>query len=344
MSPAGQRFGRVWTTGELAQLLGATCEGPTEYPITGVASLDAATAQSLSFCEGGRWLSVLPSTQAGAVILDQGQVPAGSVALRHPTPKLAYANALPTLIPAKWPKPGVHPTAVVHHAAQVAGATIDALAVVEAGAVVGQGTWIQAHAYVGPGAVLGTRCRIGPHASVMAGCKLGNRVLLHPGAVVGADGFGFVPTPEGPVRMPQLGTVVLEDDVEVGAQSCIDRAALGETRVGQHSKLDNLVQIAHGVQVGARCLLAAFAGVAGGARLGNGVRMGGRSSVDALVRVGHRAVLSGLASATKRVPEGLHIGGTPGRPHLQWLRELAALRQLPQQIRSSQRKGKPHES
>jgi len=318
-----------WTTARIALWVGATCEGPQDRIIDGVGSLSGAGPSDLSFCTGGRWLEPLSRTRAGAVLLGEGAVPEGVVALRHENPRQAYAQVAERLVPLRWPEPGVHPQAFVHPTAQVEGATIGPFAVVEAGARVGAGTWLMAQAFVGRRAVIGERCRIHPHAVVMDRCEVGDRVWLQPGAVVGGDGFGHVPAPDGPVRVPQLGIAVLEDDVEVGANACVDRAALDETRIGRGTRLDNLVQVAHGVHIGASCLLAAFAGVAGGSRLGNRVVMAGRTAVVDGVDVGDDAVFAGLASAHRDVPPGTRLGGSPARPYRHWLREVAALHQLP---------------
>lgn len=324
--------------GAIAALVGARCEGQADREIDGVGSLANAGPTELAFCSGGRWLDALPSTSAGAIIVrDKVECPEGAVVLRHPNPRLAYAIAAAALLPLHWPEPGVHPLACVDPSAVVEGATIGPFAVVSADAVVAPGAWIDAHAYVGAGARIGARCRVMPHAVVMEGCSLGERVWLQPGAVVGADGFGHVMGPDGVVRVPQLGTVVLEDDVEVGANACVDRAALDETRVGKASRLDNLVQVAHGVRIGTQCLLAAFSGVAGGAKLGDRVVMAGRTAVIDGIEVGDDAVFAGLASASRNVPKGARLGGSPARRYNLWLREVAALRQLPELIRVVER-------
>jgi UDP-3-O-[3-hydroxymyristoyl] glucosamine N-acyltransferase len=301
--------------------------------LLGVASLYAATSTDLSFCTGGRWQGLLPSTAAGAVILHNGDVPGGTVALRHKQPRAAYAVAAAALMPLDWPTPGVHPTAVVHPSVDTTGCTIDPYAVVSEGVELGSGTWLQAHVFVGANSILGSDCRVMPHAVLMEGCTLGDRVWLQPGAVVGSDGFGHVIGPKGPIRVPQVGGVVIGDDVEVGANACVDRAALGETTLGAGCRLDNLVQVAHGVQMGEACMLAAFSGVAGGSRLGNGVIMAGRSAVVDGIVVGDGTVFAGLASASKDVPAGRRLGGSPARNYQQWLREVAALRALPAALR-----------
>ncbi|MEQ1500653.1 MAG: UDP-3-O-(3-hydroxymyristoyl)glucosamine N-acyltransferase [Myxococcota bacterium] len=320
-----------WTTGELAARVGAGCEGPADRLLTGVAPLDRAGPSDLSFCRGGRWAKALGDTRAGAVLVSPDvDPPAGVVALRCKDPRYAYAIAASLLVPTYWPAPAVHPTASIDPTAAVGeGVTIEAFVVIEAGAVVGPGCWLQGHSYVGRRVTLGASCRLMPGAVVMEDCRLGERVWLHPGAVVGGDGFGHVPGVGGPIRVPQLGVAILEDDVEVGANACVDRAALDETRIGRGTRLDNLVQVAHGVRIGAGCLLAAFAGVAGGARLGDGVVMAGRTAVIDGISVGDRAVFAGLASASRDVPPGAKIGGSPARSYRRWLREVASLRRLP---------------
>jgi UDP-3-O-[3-hydroxymyristoyl] glucosamine N-acyltransferase len=321
----------AWTTGRLADRVGGTCEGPADRTVKGVAPLDSAGPDDLSFCRGGRWAKALAATRAGAVLVPPGMpVPEGCVAIRVRDARYAWAQAVTALVPPTWPAPARHPTAWIAEDAEVGdGCTIDAFAVVEAGARIGKGCWIQAHAFVGAGAELGDDCRLMPGAVVLERCKLGHRVWLHPGAVVGADGFGHVPGPERVARVPHIGIAVLEDDVEIGANTCVDRAALDETRVGRGTRLDNLVQVAHGVRIGAECLVAAFAGIAGGARLGDRVVMAGRTAVVDGIEVGDGAVFAGLASASRDVPKGARIGGSPARAYRQWLREVAAVAQLP---------------
>lgn len=317
-----------WTTGRLAEAVGATCTGPSDRRIDGVASLSRAGPRELAFAIGRHRLA-LATSAAGAVIVDAVFDGApGVVWLVHPEPRLAFARAAALLHPPSWPDPGCHPRAQVDPSATVEGATIDAFAVVEAGAVVGPGSWVQPQAYIGRGVVMGTRCRVFPTAVVLDGTVMGDRVTVGPGAVVGAPGFGVVPTAEGPVAVPQLGRVHIGDDVDLGANTCVDRAALDETTVGAGTRADNFVQIAHGVTVGRDVLLAAFAGLAGSANIGDRVVLGGRAAVTEGVRVGDGAVLSALASATRDVAPSERQGGSPARPHRTWLRELATLRRL----------------
>lgn len=296
----------------------------------GAGPLSSAVDGDLSFCDGPRRGREAATTRASAVVAPDGvTLPEGVVALRHSNPRAAFARMVALLLPEPALVPGVHPTAVVDAAAQVhPGARVDAFAVIEAGAVVEDGAWIGAFVFLGPGCRVGRGSRLGPHVVVTGGASLGADVTVKPGAVIGSEGFGFVADGETIVPMPQRGTVVVEDQASIGANTCVDRAAWGETRVGRGARLDNLVQIAHGARVGASSLLAAFAGLAGRARIGRGVRMGGRSSVVDGVSVGDGATLAGLAAATRDAPPGATLGGVPGRPHRQWLREQAALARL----------------
>jgi UDP-3-O-[3-hydroxymyristoyl] glucosamine N-acyltransferase len=257
--------------------------------------------------------------------------------VRVAEPYRAFAQALSLFQPVKWPAEGVHASAVVAEDAILGpGVCIEPLAIVQSGARLGEGCWLQGGSYVGAGAVLGERCRLMPGAVVMDGCTLGAQVWLNPGAVVGSEGFGFVPDTDLPVKIPQAGTVVIEDHVEIGANSCVDRAALGETRVGRGAKLDNLCQVGHGAEVGPANLLVAYAGIAGSSCLGRAVTLAARASVLGHLRIGDRVTVAGHSLVSKDVAEGDSVSGVPARPHAQWLRERAASRSLPEMVRAVQ--------
>ena len=339
------------TTGSLARALGARCEGSGDVAIDKVASLEHAGPGALAFAlrhhrEG------LATTRASAVLGARVPEPESPqpkaradlnsnatksrpspVWLVHEDPRLAFARAAAWLAVPVRPAPAVHPRSWVDPTAVIDGATIDAFAVVEAGAQVGPGTWVRPHAYVGRGVHVGRDCTIEPSAVILEGTTLGDRVVVGPGAVLGGPGFGYVKAPDGPVPFPQHGRVELGHDVVIGANSCVDRASLDVTTVGAGTKTDNLVQIAHGVQVGEGVLLAAFAGLAGSSVVDDGAVLAGRAAVTEGTTVGKGAVLVGLASADRDVAPGMVVGGSPARRHTTWLREVAALRRLPALLR-----------
>ena len=217
--------------------------------------------------------------------------------------------------------------------AVVEGARIDAFAVVGAGAVVGPGTWVESGAFVGPGACVGRDCRLMPSSVVCAGCVLGDRVWLNPGAVVGGEGFGFAPSPTGLVKIPQVGVAIIEDDVEIGSNSAVDRAAMAETRVGRGAKLDNLVQVGHAAVVGAHSTLIAYSGVAGSSRLGRGVVLAARASVLGHLTLGDGVQVGASSTVHDDQPAGARVTGTPAIEHRRWLRAATAFSDLPDLLR-----------
>jgi len=235
-------------------------------------------------------------------------------------PYRAFAEVMHHFHPYSIPVAGVDDAAWVAPDAVVEGARIEAFAWIGSGAVVGAGTHVEAGAVVGEGAVIGKNCRLMPHSVVMNACTLGDRVWLNPGAIVGGEGFGFAPGIAGHMKIPQVGRVVIEDDVEIGANSCVDRAALEETHVRKGAKLDNLVQVGHAADVGEDSLLVAFSGVAGSSRLGRGVVLAAKAAVLGHLDVGD-GVQVGVASAvTSDVRTGEQVTGVPAIAHKRWLR------------------------
>ena len=297
---------------ELAAHVGGTVEGDASVRIRGLASLEQAGPGELSFYGNPRYRKELGTTHASAVLLPPGEAaPRTDVAwVRVASPHLAFARLLALFHPVARPAAGVHPRAEVHPSAKVdPSATVMALAVVDAGAEVGPRSVLWPGSYVGEESRVGEDCVLQPGAVVRERCLLGNRVLLQPGVVVGSDGFGFAFDPAGPahVKVPQIGTVRIEDDVEVGAGSCIDRATTGETVVGRGTKIDNLVQIAHNVRVGPLSILCAQVGISGSTEIGKGRgarRPGGRGGPRPGRRRGPRSPPSPACRTTCR----------PGRP------------------------------
>lgn len=328
------------TVAALAEALGGAVEGDGAHVLTGVRGLADAGPEHLSFLSNRRYARQLATTRAGCVLVEPGVPVEGRTVIRLADPYAGFARALARFHPQDWPAPGVDPRAFVHETAVVDGATVDAFAWVGAGAVVGPGSWLQAGAVVGPGAVVGADCRLMPHSVVMDGSVLGARCWLNPGAVVGADGFGFAPTAAGHVKIPQVGRAVLGDDVELGANTCVDRAALGETRVGDGTKTDNLVQVGHAASVGRHGLMVAFSGVAGSATLGDGVALGARGTVLGHLSVGDGVQVGVGGVVHGDVPAGQRVSGLPAIPHRQWLRSASVFGDLPELVREVRRLSK----
>ena len=264
------------TAKELAEYVGAQVEGDGSARITGCASHVSAKAGEIIFIESGKHIEAATKSRAACVILPPRVELAGKTLLRAANPRLAFAKALAWLHPAARIAQGVHATAIVARSARLAeGVGVGPYAVIEEEAVIGEGSQIGAHSFVGRGARMGADCRIYPRATLYAGVTLGARVVVHSGAVVGADGFGFVPTDDGYVKFPQIGVVEIGDDVEIGANTTIDRGALDATRIARGVKIDNLVQIGHNVEVGEHTVVAAQAGIAGSCVVGRKVILHG---------------------------------------------------------------------
>ncbi len=299
--------------------------------LTGVAPLQTAGATEVSFLDNRKYLAALEATRAGAVLLhpdNATHVPAGCVAVVTPEPYAAWARVALLFHPLPPLRPGIHPSAVVSPDATIASsAEVGPLAVIGSGAEIGPRCRIGPHAVVGDGVVLGPDCRIGPHASV-SHALLGARVYVYPGARIGQEGFGFAITADGFRGVPQLGRVVLEDDVEVGANSTIDRGSLHDTFIGGGSRLDNLVQIGHNVRLGRGCVIVSQAGISGSTILEDHVMLGGQAGLTGHLRIGRRARIGAQAGVMADVPAGADVVGSPAQPVRAFFREIAAIRRL----------------
>jgi len=305
------------TLAELGPRIGAAVRGDGALCVSGVAELAAAGEGQLAFYSNGKYKKDLLATRASAVIVAEGDeplVPQGAARLVADQPYVAFAA----------PGAEVHPSAA-----------ISACAYVGPGARIGARTIVHAGVRVLDGAVVGEDCTLWPGAVVRERCVLGNRVVLQPNAVVGSDGFGFAFDPEGdgagPIhrKVPQAGIVRIEDDVEVGACTCVDRATLGETVIGRGTKIDNLVQIGHNVKVGPLSLIVAQVGISGSTELGMGVVLAGQVGVAGHVKIGDGTRVGGQSGVFNDLPAGVTVSGTPTRPQRDYLRSMAALQKLP---------------
>lgn len=319
------------TLADIARHVGGALEGDGTVAITGAAGIEEAGPGELTFVANPKYASALRTTRASAVLLAPDMAcPESIAAVRTPDPYAALVRVLMLFDPGP-PEvpPGVHPTAVVGKGVDLGeGAGVGPYAVLEAGVRIGKDTRIAAHAYVGHEAVLGEACYLHPQTYVGRRCRLGHRVVLFPGAVVGADGFGYAPHQGRYHKIPQLGIVVLGDDVEVGANACIDRATMGCTRIGRGTKIDNLVQVAHNVAIGEDGVIAAQTGISGSTRIGDRLRMGGQVGVSGHLRFGNDVTASAKSGVIGDLADGAMVSGFPARPHREWLKGIAALRKL----------------
>lgn len=319
---------------EMAELLAATFEGDGQKEIRGVASLETAGADQVAFVATRKAAEQAQASAAGCLIvpLDFAN-PGGRTVIRAADPRAAFARVVSRFHPAPPRQPGIHPSAVIHPSAEI-GAEVE----IAPRVVIGEGCRIGARCRIGAGSVLGRRVRLGEdsvlHANVTIydDVEIGRRVILHSGCVIGADGFGFVMAGDHYEKFPQVGRVVIEDDVEIGANSCVDRAALGVTWIGQGTKLDNLVHVAHNCRLGRHVVVAAQTGFSGGVVVEDYAVIGGQVGIGDKARIETRAVLgSGCGVLTSKIiRRGQVVWGTPARPLREYLEQLANLARLPE--------------
>ncbi|MBS0642502.1 MAG: UDP-3-O-(3-hydroxymyristoyl)glucosamine N-acyltransferase [Proteobacteria bacterium] len=302
---------------------------------TGVAPLQSAQPDQVSFLDNRRYAAALERTLAGAVIVHpdmQDRVPAGSIAVVTTATYEGWARVAALFHPAPPPRPGIHPSAVVDDEAVIdETAQIGPNAVIEARAEIGPGCRIGPQVTIGEGVVLGQDCRVGAHASI-SHALLGCRVYVYPGARIGQEGFSFASTPSGFLSIPQLGRVLLGDDVEVGANSTIDRGSTRDTIVGAGTRIDNLVQIGHNVQVGRCCVIVAQVGIAGSTVLEDFVQIGGQAAMAGHLRIGKGTQVGAQAGVISDTPAGSILLGSPAQPRKEFLRQVATLKRMTRRL------------
>jgi UDP-3-O-[3-hydroxymyristoyl] glucosamine N-acyltransferase len=297
----------------------------------GVGPLQTAGPDEVSFLDNPRYADALEATMAGAVIVHpdmKARVPAATAPILTKAPYEAWARVAALFHPTRPSEPGIHPSAVVHASARVdPSAEIGPLAVIEAGAEIGAHCRIGPGVVIGAGVVIGPDCRIGANAS-LSHAMLGARVYIYPGVRIGQEGFGFATTKSGFLSVPQLGSVILEDDVEVGANSTIDRGSAKNTVIGAGSRLDNLVQIGHNVVLGRCCVIVAQVGIAGSTVLEDFVQVGGQVGIAGHLRLGRGAKIGAQAGVMADVPENARMLGSPAQPWKDFFRQVAILKRM----------------
>jgi UDP-3-O-[3-hydroxymyristoyl] glucosamine N-acyltransferase len=314
---------------------GATLSTLSGREITGVAGLEKAGPHDVSFLANLRYSPLARATKAAALLVEPNAPEFPIATLRIANPYLAFARALELFHPSRRFAPGVHPSAVVSSTARVgARAHIAAYVVVGDDVTIGDDAVLLPHVVIYPGARIGKRFFAHAHAIVREGCELGDNVTLQNGAVIGADGFGFAKAADGSwTKILQTGPAVLEDSVEVQANACVDRASVGETRIGKGAKIDNLVQVGHGSSVGENSLLCAQVGLAGSSNVGNSVILAGQVGVAGHLTIGDGAVATAQTGIPSDVAAGAVVSGYPAMDNRAWLRTVAAVNRLPDLIR-----------
>ncbi len=317
----------------LAGKLNGELIGPDgESEVTGVSTLQDAQTNQICYFGNKLYRKYLKSTNALAVITREILESSAANLILVNDPYRAFREALilfrhQTLSGFT----GIHPTSVIHPDAVLsADVTVGPNAVVDSCARIGCGTLIGAGSVIGPGVTIGHKSIIHSVVSVYHDCVIGSRVIIHSGSVIGSDGFGFIPDPQGHLKIPQNGNVVIEDDVEIGAGCTIDRAVVGSTLISRFSKLDNLIQIAHNVTVGPGCIIAAQTGISGSTVIGSGVVFGGQAGIAGHITIGDGAVVAAQSGVTKDVAAGTIVSGYPARSHKRALRLNAAISDLPE--------------
>ncbi|MEO1008791.1 MAG: UDP-3-O-(3-hydroxymyristoyl)glucosamine N-acyltransferase [Planctomycetota bacterium] len=330
------------TTGTLATMLDARLVGPDDIPLADIAGLDKATAGALTFIRDSRYAKQWPQSSASAALVSEGvEVPGHDPSDRALLFVPDADRALQALLQAfseraAPPRPEsdesnssvIHPSANIHPTA-----TIGPMCVIEAGASVGADAVLAARVSIGAGARVGAGSLLQANVSVLHGCTIGERCVLHPGVVIGADGFGYLPGPDGPIKIPHLGSVVVEDDVEIGANTCIDRGKLGDTRIGGHTKIDNLCQIGHNCDIGRSCVICGCCGVSGSVTLGDGVTLAGGVGIGDGITIGPGATVGARSGVMNDIPAGETWLGYPAAPARETAANMAQFRTLARTLR-----------
>lgn len=318
--------------GQIADKLGCVLEGDASLEIAGVAAIDEAKAGELTFLADRKYRAALESSTASAVILAKEPAPDRMAVLRSTNPRLAFARAIEIFHPAPQFAAGIHPSAVVANTAKIAAGThIGPHCFVDEDVEIGRNSVLHSFVAIYRGARIGDDFFAHSHASVREGTRIGNRVLLQNGVVLGSDGFGFEKQVDGKwYKIRQAGIVVIEDDVEIQANTAIDRATIGETRIGRGTKIDNLVQVGHSCKIGADTLLCGQAGLAGTTRIGNHCILAGQTASAGHLTIGDGAVLTARTAVGDDVPAGAIYSGAPGIDNLSWRKSVAVFNRLPE--------------
>lgn len=302
--------------GELARELGGELTGEANLTVTNIRDIEEAGEGDLAFILRKKLESLLEKTKASCCVVPAEIKKAAIPIIRCKNPNLALKKAIELILPGHIPHPkGIHKQAsIAGNVTLGKGVALGAYTCVEEGSRIGDGTIIYAHSYIGPSTEIGKNCIIYPNVTIRENTKVGDRVIIHPGSVIGSDGFGYERTEAGHAKIPQVGNVVIEDDVELGACVTVDRAKIAHTRIGMGTKIDNLVQIAHNVTIGKNCIIVSQCGISGSVKIGNNVMMGGQAGLVDHIEIGDNVMIGAQAGVMKSVPANTIVWGSPARP------------------------------
>lgn len=322
------------TAGDVAQQLGGAVIGDGHITLTSFAQADRAKEGDLTFAENSTYFTRADQSAASAIVVDADYGPSRKTLIRVPNARIAFARALTLFFPEPEVPPGVHPSSVITATAQIdPSACIGPHCVIGDGVQIGPRVVLHGGNHVGAQCVLGEDSQLFSHVVLYPRTQLGRRVRIHAGSIIGSDGFGYVLDNGVHRKVPQVGQVIIQDDVEIGANVTIDRGALGPTTIGRGTKVDNLVQIAHNVTFGEHCLVVAQAGIAGSTKLGNYVTLAGQVGLAGHLKIGNRAQIAAQSGVMHDIPDGDKWFGYPAQPDRQWKRQILAIQQLPQLLR-----------
>ncbi|MSN26420.1 MAG: UDP-3-O-(3-hydroxymyristoyl)glucosamine N-acyltransferase [Geobacter sp.] len=319
------------TLKELAEYLGGTVQGDENFAVNGLAPLDNSGADKITFLANPKYASKVAETNAGAVLMAPGGERYGRNVIEVPNPYLGFAKLLTLFYTTPHPPLGVLPEANIGIQVTLGeNISIYPGACIGNNVSIGDRTVIHSGAVVYDGAVIGSDCVVHANVVIRDRCRIGNRCIIQPGAVIGSDGFGYAPDGRSYYRIPQIGIVVLEDDVEIGANSCIDRAALEVTLIKRGTKLDNLVQVAHNCQIGEDCMIVSQVGISGSTKIGNHVTLAGQVGVAGHLSIGDNVMVGAQSGVPSSLQANAGYSGSPVMPHKDWLRAMAVVPRLPE--------------